>query len=116
MKRLDDETKIVGMANSLRLVGPNLVEGIRQFCWEKVQRLLGTRARVTDIRQLQDAVCNALNLRVHEIWSDSDLTEVVREYVSGGDPVFAILPTDLSPVTTFGVLVRRNQNDSEGNL
>ena len=116
MTRMDDEPKLVAMANSLRIASPNLVEGIRRFCRDKVQKLLRGRPHVSGVRELQEAVCQELNLNVHEVWSDSDLTEVVRTYISDGDPVFAILPTDLAPTTTFGVLIRRKQNDSAGRL
>jgi len=41
---------------------------------------------------------------------------VVKQYTSDGDGVFAILPNDLAPSTTLGVLVRRCQNDRQGRL
>ena len=114
MTPLDNEPKIVGMANSLRISGPRLVEGIRQFCHDRIKKLLRKYPGVSGIHELRDVVCRELNLRVHEIWSDEDLGAVVHEYVHDGDPVFAILPTDLAPDTTFGVLIQRSQRDTAG--
>jgi hypothetical protein len=114
MTPLDNEPKIVGMANSLRISGPRLVEGICRFCHDRIQKRLRKYPGVSGIRELQDVVCRDLNLRVHEIWSDEDLGAVVHEYVHDGDPVFAILPNDLAPDTTFGVLIQRSHRDTSG--
>lgn len=111
MSDLGTEPKIIAMANALRVSGPDLVAGIRKFCQGKVRRILSRHSRVSNIGDLQAVVCEALSLRVREVWSDEQLTQLVQEYVSDGDPVFAILPTDLAPSTTLGVLIRRSDKE-----
>ena len=104
MKALALHPKIISLANTLRIDAEDPVEGIRQFCTERVRRSVRS-GRISDIQELQNVLCEKLNLAVHEIWSDGDLEDVANSYVGQGEAVFAFLRDDLNS-GTYGVLIR----------
>ena len=108
MRALAVDPKIISLANTLRIDSADPVEGIRKFCTDRVDHLVRNRRTLDDIRELQQLVCEKLNLKVHEIWSDIELQEVADSYIAEGEPVFAFLKDDLNS-GTFGVLIRLNK-------
>jgi hypothetical protein len=102
------EPKVLTLANTLGVQAEDAVEGVRDYCAKRLQKLIrGVAGSIKNIRDLQRVVCEKLNFVVHEIWSDHDLQEVVNSYVAT-DSVFAYLPSDLNP-NTYGVLIRLNR-------
>jgi hypothetical protein len=108
MKTLALDPKIISLANTLGIESENPVEGIREFCVDRVRQLVRSKRVPDDIGELQKIVCEKLNLTVHEIWSDRGLEEIISSYVNEGEPVFAFLKDDLNS-GTYGVLIRLNK-------
>jgi hypothetical protein len=108
MKALANEAKVISLANTLKVDPTDAVGSIRDFCAQRVRRVLQSRRSVGDIRGLQELVCERLNLVVYEIWSEADLDNVVARYAPQGELGFAYLPTDLDS-ETYGVLFRLNK-------
>ncbi|HEU0210146.1 MAG TPA: hypothetical protein VFQ78_14355 [Candidatus Udaeobacter sp.] len=108
MKALALEPKVISLANTLGIEDNDPVAGIRDYCLERVRRSIHGLAKITDVRQLEKVVCQKLNLTVHEIWSDAELTDMASHYVAAREPVFAFLDQDLND-STYGVLIRLNK-------
>jgi hypothetical protein len=108
MRTLSLEPKVISLANTLGIEGTDPVAAIRDYCAQRVSSFIRAIGSVTDIGELEKVVCEKLNLRVHEIWSDSELEQITQSYVADGEPVFAFLPADLD-AGTYGVLVRLNK-------
>jgi hypothetical protein len=108
MKALALEPKVISLANTLQIDANDPVAGIRDYCLERVRRSIRGLAKITDVRQLEIVLCKKLNLTVHEIWSDAELTDMASHYVAAGEPVFVFLDQDLND-NTYGVLIRLNK-------
>lgn len=100
---LDEQPKVIGLANALQLDVVSPVQEIRDFCKRKVERFSRRAAGLTDIAELQRIVCERLKMKVVEVWSDHQLVELMEEYVE--EPIFLTLPVQLSP-DAFGVLIK----------
>jgi hypothetical protein len=99
------EPKIIGLANSLKLTSGDPVEHIRNFCKQRVEKLLrGTKGPLT-MELLERTICKKLNLKVHRVWTDSELNELSSEYVEKGEVVFATLQGQLTP-DAYGIFIR----------
>jgi hypothetical protein len=108
MKALTLEPKVISLANTLGIEGDDALAGIRDYCVQRVRDFIRGFHSVTNIRALQRVICEKLNLTIHEIWSDAELSRVTESYVADGEPVFAFFGTDLD-ADTYGVLVRLNK-------
>jgi hypothetical protein len=108
MTSLALEPKILSLANTLGIQTEDAVAGIRDYCSNRIRKSMRSAPQsVKDIAELQQTVCEKLNLTISEVWSDDDLSHVVESYVAT-DSVFAYLPTDLD-ANTYGVLIRLNR-------
>lgn len=84
------------------------VQSIIDYCVSKMGSWL--RAGVSSITEVERVVCERMRLTIEQVWSDSELLELVTRHVCGGDPVFATLPESLDE-TTYAVLLRRRRVD-----
>jgi hypothetical protein len=57
---------------------------------------------------LEQLVCERLQLVCEEIWSDEDLNAVIRKYIALGEPVFASLRMQLDESRFGTTVMRRN--------
>ena len=106
MLTLRQEPQIIAMAHALGVRSGDSVEGIKEFCRRKVQALIADEAEITTIEDLERLVCQRLQLRIIEVWSDEDLDATIEEYARRGkDPAFAYLKKDLD-LETFATLIR----------
>lgn len=102
---LNENPRIIGLANALALDVNDPVEAIRAFCRQKVQGFLQGVSRVTSIEELQQIVCVHLNVTVLEVWSDADIEALTRKYLAAGEVIFVTLAKQLSR-DAYGVLLR----------
>ncbi|HVF71028.1 MAG TPA: hypothetical protein VM940_05415 [Chthoniobacterales bacterium] len=101
------------MAHALGVRSPNAVDGIREFCRSKVQKLIRNAKKIVTIEDLERVVCEQLRLKIIEIWSDGDLDAIVEEYARGRkDAAFAYLRKDLD-LETFATLIRCRRQKGE---
>ena len=99
------EPKIIGLANSLKLISGDPVTQIRGFCKDQVRGLLhGTNGPLT-MDLFEQVICQKLKLRVHRVWTDSELDNLTADYVSKGEFVFATLQGQLTP-DAYGIFIR----------
>lgn len=109
MRKLEQEPEIISMALALKL-DPELgaVKEILRFCCEKIAKSAAKIGRIVSLEQLQEAVCLHLNLVIEEIWSEEDLTSVVKKYISMGEIVFATLRDELDDDTYASLMEREH--------
>lgn len=107
MRKLDEEPDVISMALALKL-DPQLgsVTEILRFCRDKIAKIAAKAGRLASLDELQSAVCAQLCVVFEEIWSDEDLTKVVKKYVALGEFVFADLPNQLDH-DTYASLIER---------
>ena len=109
MTRLDREPEILRLAHELKADlrnGP--VAGIVHVCHRKLRSWIRELGREpATIAELEQLVCQKLRLVFEEIFSDSDLEQVIRKYVAAGEHVFAMLKADLD-AKTFATLIERH--------
>lgn len=115
MKTLAFEPKIIAMANALHLDGTNPVESLIQFCRQRITNIFEEHGEVHTIVELEHLVCEYLNLTIEEVWTEDQLDEVARNYVSAGEPVFAALRGQLDE-DTYGMLIRRRTLSPGGEI
>lgn len=105
MKDLNDEPAVISLANELDLDPTRPADSIKAYCHERVERFLGKAKHVKNIKVLQALICKRLSLVVHEIWSDSDLSDLAAEYLSKNEIAIAgLVSTQMKP-NTFGMIV-----------
>src|SRR6266550_9177308 len=98
MKTLSHEPEIMAMARALRLIG-DPVESIIDYCRKKIAKWIEGNRAIRTIRELEQIVCEKLNLIIHEVWNDDELENLIGTYVEEGDLVFAHLKADLDETT-----------------
>jgi hypothetical protein len=106
--KLEQNGDIVRLAYELKVdLNDGPVRGIIGFCKRKLRtwtREAGSGAlKAADLEAL---VARKLGLVFEEIWSDSDLQQLITKYVGLGEPVFATLKADLDD-KTFAALLER---------
>jgi hypothetical protein len=114
MTILNDEPAIISMANELYLDASKPADAIIAYCQKKVGRYLRRAAKLSNIEALQRIVCKRLNLTVHEIRSDEDITRLAAEYKAAGEYVVAgLVATQMKP-NTFGMLTNLEARTKTG--
>jgi hypothetical protein len=108
MRAISTDPKILAMANGLKLAPGDPVQEILNYCRSRVRGWLQKYGSICSIRDLERIVCEELNLMIHEVWSDDDLENLIKEYEHDGDPAFNLLRADLDE-KTFATLMRRRQ-------
>lgn len=104
------------MAAALRVTATNPVEGILDFCRQRVQTILHSLADNCGIDGLERALCESLNLSVREVWSQQDVDALVEELARRErEPQFGALPMELEG-DCYGVLMRRAKRTAKGHL
>ena len=88
---LSKDRKVVELAVSLGLSEKEPVASIRDFCLESVASILDQSDIFFDMKQIQIAVCAALRVKVHYIYSDQDLENLSDFYVKKGVFLFSAL-------------------------
>lgn len=113
MTQLNNEPKIIRMASELGLSeNPDPTGNIVKFCVTKIQRWLAEAPPVTSIAQLEQLVCDRLQLRFEEFRSQAELTEIIERYTRLGDPVFRKLFDDFDDQTFATLLHRTAANET----
>lgn len=116
MTALNDESAIIGMANSLDLDVSRPADAITKYCHDRVLRFLRGVSRLTDIEALLTIVCAKLNLTVHEIHSDGDIKRYANQYMAAGElGVGGLVLSQMKP-DTFGMLVNLEGRNAKGML
>jgi hypothetical protein len=115
MITLGEEPKILSMAHSLGIHEGDPVEGIKSFCRSKVSRLISGAGRsIHSIDDLEQLICERLNITIIEVWSEADLTAVIEKYAREQKELgFAALRQDLDS-ETFATLLRRLKRADNG--
>lgn len=108
MRALNSAPEIIAMANGLKLVPGDPVPEILRYCKNRIRGWLLEHSRIRTISDLEQIVCEELNLTIHEIWSDGDLEKLVRDYVEEGDTGFSLLRADMDE-NTYATLMRRRK-------
>jgi len=108
MITLADEPKILSMAHALGIHEGDPVEGIMVFCRRKVRQLLeGASHPIHSIEDLEQLICEKLNITIIEVWSEDDLSVVIEKYARQEREIgFAALRKELDS-ETFATLLRR---------
>lgn len=110
--RLDQAPDVVQMASELGVeCHENAVANIIAFCRKKIARWVKAAGDVTTIKQLEELVCQRLQLVFEEVWCDADLDAIVRRYVASGDHVFATIRNTFDE-STFATLIDRRRPDA----
>lgn len=109
MSRLDQEPKVVQLANDLGLgLDKNPVERIVAFCLAKVESWLPASPTLNSVQEIQDIVCRRLGLTFEEVHEDNDLERVIRKYIAEGEAVFAHAKNSLDNWTFAELFERQN--------
>jgi hypothetical protein len=96
MNSLDSEDKILAMARGLGVTEEDAVENILRFCQERVRAVWRKTKALATIWDLERALCDDLNLTIHEIHNDEELNELSLRYATEAkDPVFGSLAMHL---------------------
>lgn len=104
--KLHEETDIRQMARELGLGKHRNAEvAIREFCIERIERIMRPFAEIDNFDLFLEAVSSGLGIKFEEIQDDFDLSELVRKYASQGEIIFAELPRQLDD-NTDAVLIR----------
>jgi hypothetical protein len=104
--KLDEAPEIVRIASELKLDWQyRPVDAIVEFCVARIRSWLGDHNPVRTIGELEELVRQRLNLTFEEVWTDEELTAVVKRYAAGGEPVFLTIPDDLD-ADTYAVLLK----------
>lgn len=112
MTRLNRERDVIRMAAELEVpYDSDPVGEIIQFCERRIANWLDEAPSVQNIQELEALVCDRLQLRVEEFWSDRQLEELVDRYTKAGEPAFQGLLDDFDP-TTFATLMQRKNVES----
>lgn len=113
MKTLDNEPKIISMAHGLGIHHANRVNGIMDFCRAKVAALIKRGGKISSIEELENLVCQRLNLIIVEVWNDQQLSDLIEEYArKKRDFAFVHLLDDLDS-ETFATLIRCEQKTKD---
>ncbi len=103
------------MARALGLSIDNPMLDILSFCRSRVAKMIKSATAIQTIWDLEKVVCAHLNLVIHEIWNDDELSELSLRYARGeGDSKFAALDMELERPDTFGVIYQRNVRNEAG--
>lgn len=111
MSQLDRSPQIAQLANDLGLpCNQDPVQVLIEYCIQKIRPWLTKPVR--NVGELEAIVCARLSLKVHEVWSDEELIELIQKYVATGDFIFANLQNSLNN-WTFAELIRRKRTSDE---
>lgn len=104
--------EIISLANTLGYREGCPVASIRTHCLAKLRAMVNGRV-IKDMDALEDAVCGELKLGVHRVWSDQELDELMKLYISHGHVVFASLKQQLSP-DAYGIFIKLTHLNEQG--
>jgi hypothetical protein len=108
-QKLDDASDVISLTRALKLdPRKGSVQEILRFCNERIAKWVNTAGGVSTIGELEKLVCRRLHLVMEEVWSDEDLTGIIRKYVGMGEAAFASLGFQLNE-DTFATLMERHQ-------
>lgn len=106
--KLDRDPSIIRMAYELKVdVTEGAVRGIIKYCRDKIRswtREAGTRP--LNASGVEAVVRRKLGLAFEEVWTDSELDELIARYLQLGERVFAALKAELD-AHTFAALLER---------
>jgi hypothetical protein len=94
------------MALALRLDGRRPVEAIIRYCRARIVAWVNKAGGARSIAQVQNIICQNLDLVLEEVWSDKDVEDVSQKYLALGEKVFASLSMQLGQ-DTFATVMRR---------
>jgi len=106
--RLDRDPSIIRMAYELKVdLAEGAVRGIIRYCRDKIRAWIREEGGgALDAAGIEGIVRRKLGLVIEEVWTDSDLDELIARYVRVGEPVFATLKVELD-AQTFAALLER---------
>ncbi len=115
MSRLNQEPDVVGLARALGLdsVQPP-VEQIVKHCRQRIDGWFEEHGKIETLAHLEEVVCQRLSLLIEQVFSDSELDDLIKRYALQGEPVFCTLKNDLDD-QTFAALLARRDSLSETN-
>lgn len=110
MTRLDQHPDVRRLAKTLtRTDTDSPVDAIVQHCLTKVRNGIPDLNTISHIGELQERLCSHFRLVLEEIWNEEDLSRLIRKYIARQELVFASVPEQLKPPTTFGILLERRR-------
>lgn len=98
--KLKDTAAVKDMAKKLGLTrGGNAEEAIREYCVQKVEKIIDPLGRPNDLNQLLAIVASSLRLKFEEVNTDDDLWKVSQKYLGRGEIIFGDLHHQLDDDT-----------------
>ncbi|MGC8989239.1 MAG: hypothetical protein ACP5MD_03870, partial [Verrucomicrobiia bacterium] len=82
-------------------------------CRSRVGRWVVEAGGVGSIDDVERVVCDRLGLVIEEAWTDADLGQICRQYVSQGEPVFGCLWSQFDE-GTYAVLIKCRSSVAAG--
>lgn len=110
MNRLDAAPEILDLAKGLDVSTAAPVEGILQYCRQRIDCWVAETGGIADIESLESLVTERLQMVFEEIRSNVDFDRITDKYARGKkDLVFAAMRFRFDDVCnpTYGVLVQR---------
>lgn len=107
MNMRTQEAKVARLAKRLCIpLGHQLVQGIVEYCHQKIQDWVPSAEEVGTIEDLEIIVCAHLNLTIIEVNTDAELDTVIKRYSDKGDLSFLLLRHDLDDSDTFAATIK----------
>lgn len=104
---LHQDYDVIRLAKQLGIPpGPLLVEDIIAYCHRRIKNWIPTPEDLETIEDLEQVVCERLNLTIREVNSDEELDALIEEYVRKGDYSFALLHQQLDNPETYGLSIK----------
>lgn len=116
MNRLDAAREVLDLAKELGVSAAAPVEGILQYCRQRIDCWVVETGGVPDIESLESLVTKRLQMVFEEIRSDADFDRITNKYARGKkDPVFAAMRFrfDDAHNPTYGILVQRKNVEAD---
>ncbi len=112
MTRLDQEPRVLELAEELGVCGTTPVDGILDYCRRRIDGWVSEAGGITDIEALESLVTQRLQMVFEEIRADDDFDRLTEVYARGKkEGVFGGIRTkfDDADNVTYGALVQRRK-------
>ncbi|MDH7502362.1 MAG: hypothetical protein QHJ82_06560 [Verrucomicrobiota bacterium] len=111
---LDRCEEVRGLAAAMDVsAAGGAVAGLLAHCRSRVGRWVVEAGGVGSIDDVERVVCDRLGLVIEEAWTDADLGQICRQYVSQGEPVFGCLWSQFDE-GTYAVLIKCRSSVAAG--
>lgn len=112
MDNLDRSKEVRVIASQMGVQGVSPTLGIIDTCLDRVASWIKNKP-VKTFSQLEELVCEKLNLVFEMIHCNEDLNLLAEKYAKDGDPAFGYIKNCFDE-KTFGTLFRRSKTDKKG--